>query len=48
MNPSSLDLQSHWAGLAYYISPPSDFSNIIEDPLHAFCRGFGAFGYLGE
>eukprot|EP00913_Durusdinium_trenchii_P028605 g26828.t1 len=25
------------AGLAYYISPPNDFSNIVEDPLHAFC-----------
>ena len=25
------------AGLAYYISPPSGFSNIMDDPLHAFC-----------
>ncbi|CAE7245879.1 sec61a, partial [Symbiodinium sp. CCMP2592] len=24
-------------GLAYYISPPSTFANIIDDPLHAFC-----------
>jgi len=24
-------------GLAYYISPPNDMSNILEDPLHAFC-----------
>merc|ERR1711985_147596 len=24
-------------GLAYYISPPTDISNILEDPLHAFC-----------
>merc|ERR1719324_1478158 len=24
-------------GLAYYLSPPSDFSNIVQDPVHAFC-----------
>jgi len=24
-------------GLAYYISPPSDLANIINDPFHAFC-----------
>merc|ERR1719436_2185262 len=24
-------------GLAYYISPPNDFGNIVDDPLHAFC-----------
>jgi len=24
-------------GLAYYISPPTDFSNIVADPVHAFC-----------
>merc|ERR1712224_366665 len=24
-------------GIAYYISPPMDFANIVDDPLHAFC-----------
>ncbi|CAE8625647.1 unnamed protein product [Polarella glacialis] len=24
-------------GLAYYISPPADWANIMQDPLHAFC-----------
>merc|ERR1711865_1214980 len=24
-------------GLAYYISPPQDFRNIVADPVHAFC-----------
>lgn len=24
-------------GLAYYISPPIDFMNLVTDPLHAFC-----------
>jgi len=24
-------------GLAYYISPPIDFNNIVNDPFHAFC-----------
>eukprot|EP00929_Paragymnodinium_shiwhaense_P014453 TRINITY_DN122363_c0_g1_i1.p1 TRINITY_DN122363_c0_g1~~TRINITY_DN122363_c0_g1_i1.p1 ORF type:complete len:475 (+),score=85.51 TRINITY_DN122363_c0_g1_i1:52-1476(+) len=24
-------------GLAYYISPPTEFANIVEDPIHAFC-----------
>ena len=32
-----IDRQFRGPGLAYYISPPRDFSNFVEDPLHAFC-----------
>ena len=32
-----IERQVRGPGLAYYISPPRDFSNFMEDPLHAFC-----------
>lgn len=32
-----IDRRVRGPGLAYYISPPRDFSNFMEDPLHAFC-----------